>query len=248
MAMIARAYALCRLHVNWKLGVCRFLSALAAGSSQARHRHSGYLCPGMCVGLLWTNQWAPVIQSGVNLSGIVFSQEEDNKLILYSLMSVWHASVCRSMCTVQLLHRCCWTLHKLDENPLRWGSSVHVCPCHTQVSFSKPLADATAYRLVLPAGTRYNVLSGPTKAELSVSLAGLRKFRLPLRQDWQVGGWWGCGGVPPFWKDGYLGIYSMCGCHCLCMCACLANAHLRMFTTPAPTMLEHALLTPDDYL
>ena len=52
-----------------------------------------------------------------------------------------------------------------------------------QVHPTATLVGEAAYRLRLPKGVRYNPLSGALKAEVSVKVYGLRRFALPLRQD-----------------------------------------------------------------
>mmetsp|Transcript_14647 Transcript_14647/g.36469 ORF Transcript_14647/g.36469 Transcript_14647/m.36469 type:complete len:2268 (-) Transcript_14647:639-7442(-) len=53
-----------------------------------------------------------------------------------------------------------------------------------EVRLSQKLNDEARYELVLPAGARYNTLSGALQQEVAVAVGGLRSFRIPLRQDW----------------------------------------------------------------
>uniref|UniRef100_A0A7S3VJT0 Alpha-2-macroglobulin domain-containing protein n=1 Tax=Dunaliella tertiolecta TaxID=3047 RepID=A0A7S3VJT0_DUNTE len=55
-----------------------------------------------------------------------------------------------------------------------------------EVTLSKPLEVATAYQLLLPAGSSYNALCGPVAKDTGLQLAGLRSFRLPIRADFQM--------------------------------------------------------------
>ncbi|KAF5837388.1 hypothetical protein DUNSADRAFT_4436 [Dunaliella salina] len=55
-----------------------------------------------------------------------------------------------------------------------------------EVTLTKPLEIATAYQLLLPAGSSYNALSGPVAKDTGLQLAGLRTFRLPIRQNFQM--------------------------------------------------------------
>ncbi|GFH16881.1 EGF-like domain-containing protein, partial [Haematococcus lacustris] len=58
--------------------------------------------------------------------------------------------------------------------------------CAEVVVGAPGLANNTKYLLLLPAGSRYNTYSAPTRRDLNVSLGGLRPFRVPLRQDFRT--------------------------------------------------------------
>ena len=45
------------------------------------------------------------------------------------------------------------------------------------------LATASGYKIVLPKGTKYNSLSGPSSSDLTVRVYGLRHFTIPFLQD-----------------------------------------------------------------
>ena len=46
------------------------------------------------------------------------------------------------------------------------------------------LAPAAGAVLRLPKGARYSPLAGPADKDYDVEVYGLRRFRIPLRQDW----------------------------------------------------------------
>jgi hypothetical protein len=53
------------------------------------------------------------------------------------------------------------------------------------VRLQSPLTPGAGYALALPAGTTYSPTAGPLAADLNVTFFGPRRFRLPLRPDWQ---------------------------------------------------------------
>ncbi|GFH15938.1 A2M domain-containing protein, partial [Haematococcus lacustris] len=85
----------------------------------------------------------------------------------------------------------CSSVARLPPMPLLSSSRVAgpqsgLATCAEVVVGAPGLANNTKYLLLLPAGSRYNTYSAPTRRDLNVSLGGLRPFRVPLRQDFRT--------------------------------------------------------------
>lgn len=48
-----------------------------------------------------------------------------------------------------------------------------------------PLKTDVTYLLQLPQGTQYNPIAGPLSQDLSITVHGPRRFRIPFKQDYQ---------------------------------------------------------------